>query len=91
MTALIEMPVGVYQDFLGRCLLSSREYEVLKNSVVSRAPIYLRFRNVVDILCRLDDAKLLLNRSKLFYPGASSYIEEGIRLAEKGRAGAFRD
>jgi hypothetical protein len=83
MTALIEMPLGVYQGLLGRCALSSREYEVLKNSVVTRTPIYLRFRNVVEILCDLDDAKLLLNRAKLFYPGAVSYIEEGFRLAGK--------
>ena len=81
MTALIEMPLGVYQELLGRCILSSRGYELLKNSVVSRSPIYLRFRNVVESLCELDDAKLLLNRAKLFYPAAVSYIEEGIRLA----------
>ena len=83
MTALIEMPLAVYQGLLGRCVLSSREYELLKNSVVSRSPIYLRFRNVVESLCELDDAKLLLNRAKLFYPGAVSYIEEGIRMAGK--------
>ena len=72
MTALIEMPLGVYQELLGRCVLSSREYELLKNSVVSRTPIYLRFRNVVESLCEVDDAKLLLNRAKLFYPAAVS-------------------
>jgi hypothetical protein len=83
MTALVEMPLGIYQGLLGRCVLSSREYELLKNSVVSRSPIYLRFRNVVESLCELDDAKLLLNRAKLFYPGAVSYIEEGIRMAGK--------
>jgi hypothetical protein len=73
MTALIEIPLGVYQELLGRCVLSSREYAVLKNSVVSRSPIYLRFRNVVESLCELDDAKLLLNRAKLFYPAAVSW------------------
>src|SRR5258708_10592010 len=84
MTALIEMPLGVCQGLLGRCVLSSREYELLKNSVVSDSPIYLRFRKVIEILCEVDDAKLLLNRAKLFYPGAVSYIEAGIRLAGKG-------
>ena len=42
---------------------------------------------MVEILCELDDAKLLLNRAKLFYPAAVSYIEEGIRLAGKGSSG----
>src|SRR5258707_11705689 len=84
MTALIEMPLAVYQGLLGRCVLSGREYELLKNSVVSDRPIYLRFRKVIDILCEIEDAKLLLNRAKLFYPGAVSYIEEGIRLAGQG-------
>ena len=82
MTALIKMPLAVYQGLLVH--LSSREYEFLKNSVVSHSPIYLCFKNVIAILCELDDAKLLLNKAKLFYPGAVSYIEEGIRVAGKG-------
>jgi hypothetical protein len=78
---LIEMPLTIYQAFLGRCALGSREYELLRNSVVSRAPIYARIGIVVEFLCDVDDAKLLLTRAKLFYPLATSYIEEGIRLA----------
>ncbi len=45
--------------------------------------VYVRFGNVVECLCELDDAELFLTRAKLFYPLATSYIEEGIRLAEK--------
>jgi len=83
MAVLIEMPVTIYQTFLGRCPSLSREYELLRNSVVSRTPIYGRFGNVVECLCELDDAKLLLTRAKVSYPLASSYIEEGIRLTRR--------
>ena len=71
MAVLIEMPVAIYQMFLGRCPSLSREYDLLKNAVVSRTP--------VECLCELDDAELLLTRAKVSYPRASSYIEEGIR------------
>ena len=83
MAVLIEMPVAIYQTFLGRCPSLSREYNLLKNFIVSRAPLSVRLGNVVECLCELDDAKLLLSRAKVSYPLASSYIEKGIRLAQK--------
>src|SRR6185436_17668552 len=83
MAVLIEMPVAIYQTFLGRCPSLSREYNLLKNFIVSRAPLSVRFGNVVECLCELDDAKLLLRRAKVSYPLASSHIEKGIRLAQK--------
>jgi hypothetical protein len=83
MAVLIEMPVTIYQTFLGRCPSLSREYDLLKNAVVSRTPVYVQLGNVVECLCELEDAELLLTRAKVSYPRASSYIEEGIRLAQK--------
>jgi len=83
MAVLIEMPVAIYQTFLGRCPSLSREYDLLKHFIVSRAPLSVRLGNVVECLCELDDAKLLLTRAKVSYPLASSYIEKGIRLAQK--------
>ena len=83
MAVLIEMPVAIYQTFLGRCPSLSREHDLLKNFRVSRAPLYVRLGNVVECLCEPDDAELLLTRAKISYPLASSYIEKGIRLAQK--------
>ena len=83
MAVLIEMPVAIYQTFLGRCPSLSREYDLLKHFIVSRAPLSVQLGNVVECLCELDDAKLLLTRAKVSYPLASSYIEKGIRLAQK--------
>jgi hypothetical protein len=82
MALLIEMPVTIYRTFLGRRPSLSREYELLKNAVVSRAPVYVRLETVVECLCELDDAELLLTRAKISYPLASSYIEEGILLSQ---------
>ena len=83
MAVLIEMPVVIYQTFLGRCPSLSREYELLRNSIVSRTPIDVRLAIVVECLCELDDAELLLARAKISYPLATLYIEEGIRLTQK--------
>src|SRR5258707_3463878 len=83
MAVLIEMPVVIYQTFLGRCPSLSREYELLGKSIGCRTPVYVRFGNVVECLCELDDAELLLTRAKISYPLASSYIEKGIRRAQK--------
>ena len=58
MALLIEMPVTIYRTFLGRRPSLSREYELLKNAVVSRAPVYVRLETVVECLCELDDAEL---------------------------------
>ena len=80
---LIEMPLAVYHGFMGRCLLASREYAILKNSVINHVPEYLRDGNVVECLCTVEDAKLLLRHAKLFYPLASSHVEESIRLAHQ--------
>jgi hypothetical protein len=59
MVVLIEMPLTIYQAFLGRCVLGSRESELLRNSVLSHAPVYVRFGNVVECRYELEDAELL--------------------------------
>ena len=81
MAVRIEMPLVIYHSFLGRCLLDSREYQILKNSVIGHVPEYLPDGNIVEFLCTIGDAKLILARARLFYPTAASYIEEGIRTA----------
>jgi hypothetical protein len=48
MAILIQMPLAVCRGFIGRCPLDSREYEILKNSVISHVPEYLREGNVVE-------------------------------------------
>jgi hypothetical protein len=38
MNLLVSIPIAPYQALLGRCLLASREYALLKNSVINHVP-----------------------------------------------------
>lgn len=78
MNVLVSVPIAPYQALLGRCLLASREYAVLKNSVINHVPTNRREGNIVEILCEVDDAKLILDLAKRVYPTAVPYIEEAI-------------
>lgn len=68
----------MYLGLIGRCPLDSREYAVLKNAIVERIQQAVGFRNLVEILCSSEDAKLMLDRARQFYPAASSYIAEAL-------------
>jgi hypothetical protein len=80
MNILISIPIGWYQSLLGRCLLSSREYAVLKNSVIDHVPSQIREGNIVEILCSVDDAKLILDLANRMYIGAPFPIEQPMAL-----------
>ena len=69
------MPVRIYFGFLGRLPLESREYAVLKTSIIESAP---PGEYNLEILCEADDAELLLDHAKRFYPDDVPYIEQAI-------------
>ncbi len=79
MTVLVEIPLALYQAFIGRCGLDSREYGVLRNAIIAHVPKYLRDGNVATLLCTEDDANLLIGRAKQFYPQVVYYFEEALR------------
>ena len=79
MTVLVESPLALYQAFIGRCGLDSREYGVLRNAIIAHVPKYLRDGNVATLLCTEDDANLLIGRAKQFYPQVVYYFEEALR------------
>lgn len=81
MTVLVKLPIGIYQGFMGRCLLSSREYAILINSLIIHKS---RDENHREFLCRIGEAKLLLDHARQFYPNAVPYIEDRISLAHFG-------
>ena len=80
MTVLVKLPIGIYQGFIGRCLLSSREYAILINSLIIHMPKESQDENIVEFLCRIGEAKLLLDHARQFYPNAVPYIEDGSAL-----------
>ena len=64
----------------GRFPLSSRGYAVLKNSIIE--PTTTGDDSIVEMLCEIDDAKLILERANRFYPLAAPYIEKALSGSE---------
>ena len=77
MKTAVTLPVETYTGLLGRCLLTSREYAILRNGVVSRG-----FKNnrAVRILCEAEDAELVYSLADRFYPAAVPYISKNVDL-----------
>jgi hypothetical protein len=82
MAVLVKMPIEIYLGFLGRFPLLSRGYAVLKNSIFERTPA--GDRSIVEILCQIDDVKLILERANRFYPNAVPYIEKALSAVIDG-------
>ena len=78
MKTLIAMPIATYQGLLGRCLLASREYAILKNAIISHVPTNAREGNMVEIFCDIEDAQLLLDLAKRAFPVAVADIETSL-------------
>ena len=82
MAVFIKIPLQLYLGFLGRCLLSSREYAVLKTSIIERSAERQFSVDVVDILCETSDAQLILERALQFYVEAVPFIRDGLTFYE---------
>jgi hypothetical protein len=76
MAVLVKMPLDTYLSFLGRFPLLSRGYAVLRNSIIE--PRTTGDDSIVEMLCEIDDAKLILERANRFYPLAAPYIEKAL-------------
>lgn len=66
------MPTYIHTGFVGRCELFSREYVILKNSVIHHILLSMRYGSLVEILCSREEANLILDRAIQFYPTAAS-------------------
>jgi len=72
----LKIPANVHIGLLGRCPIASREYAVLKNSVVNEL---LAGEQIIETFCeKIQDAELLLAHAKQFYPEAVPYILKGL-------------
>jgi MEDS: MEthanogen/methylotroph, DcmR Sensory domain len=78
MKTILTLPVEVYNDLLGRCLLLSREYAILRNGIVWRERE--RLGASVGILCEARDAEALFSLAARFYPNAVSRIYKSADL-----------
>jgi hypothetical protein len=72
----IEMPLGVYDGFVGKCDEASREYAILKNGL-----LFQRGKDrLVKIECRMEDADKLRVVASDVYPDAVEHIKRGIAI-----------
>ena len=78
MKIAVTFPVETYNGLLGRCLLASREYAVLRNGVVSHESDGCRDASRIRILCEADEAHMLFALAARAYPGAISQISKSM-------------
>ena len=70
-----------YYPFLSACEISSTEYMILKNAIVTSSWNDVLERRTIQILCDKDQAAHLLDAANKLYPEAAQAILTGINLA----------
>jgi len=86
MKVLIEIPVVHYDLFVAECDITSREYTILKNSIVTCDPEADPDRCFVEILCEEQEAFRLLFAATQDYPEVTHAITAAIDRARKSRS-----
>ena len=80
---IIEMSLDHYDRFSEICEASRPEYEILRNGMVVRRPKDGQHERIMEISCKMPDAKLLLGFAYEVYRPAIPDIEKAIRLARE--------
>ena len=79
-TLLIRLPPEHYDLFVAACEITSPEYTILKNNIVARHQSSDE-QPTVEILCDMEEAKLLLETARRLYPEAVPFIEDAMSVA----------
>ena len=79
-TVLIRLPPEHYDLFVGALEITSAQYTILKNNLVARQQTSQE-PPIVQVLCDLDEAKLLLEAAKRVYSDAMPFIEDAMSVA----------
>ncbi|MGZ8529454.1 MAG: hypothetical protein ACXW6J_02300 [Candidatus Binatia bacterium] len=79
-TVLIRLPAEHYDLFVAACEITSPEYTILKNNIVARHQSSDE-QPTVEILCDMEEAKLLLETARRLYPEAVPFIEDAMSVA----------
>jgi hypothetical protein len=77
---IIEMSLDHYDRFLEKCDASSREYEILKNSLIVRQPKDGHYERIIEIPCEVPEVPMLLAIARRLYPDAVSAIEKALAI-----------
>jgi hypothetical protein len=72
---LVEMPLDDYNALLARCATTGREYEILKNGLITPYGDAKTSTQVVVVLCTEADAKTLIDSAGKV-PGAAERMRQ---------------
>ena len=87
MKILVDIPMDDYNNFVQRCDATRPEYEMLKTGLITRDR---EKRPAVEILCEVEDAKMILDLASEIYPHAVPHVQESISLARRPHSDAAR-
>ena len=76
MKNLVEMPLDDYNVLLAKCTVTDREYEILKNGLITPYGDGDTSTQVVVVLCAGADAKLLFKLARTVHPEAAKRIRQ---------------
>ena len=77
---MIQLPPEHYDLFVAACEITSPEYTILKNNIAARHQNSDE-QPTVEILCDMDEAKLLLETARRLYPEAVPFLEDAMSVA----------
>jgi len=72
------MSLPLYDGFLEKLEMSSRAYEIMIGATIERTRSEGHFARAMKILCRADEAEMLLDHANRLYPGAAPAINKAI-------------
>ena len=88
---IVDIPMEHYNNLLQRCDAKRPEFETLKNGVINR----VKEPQAVEILCPIEEARLLLEFATEIYPQAAVHvahsIDAGRELSSHARSHAHRN
>jgi hypothetical protein len=78
MPLLITMPLDRYDGLMWKVSKFSRVYEIMQNASIEPCLSDDHFAPTTKLLCRLDEAEILLNLASRVYPNAIPDIARAI-------------
>jgi hypothetical protein len=81
--ATILMSLLIYEGFVDKCDMASREFVILNNGVIVRRYKEDHFERLLEIRCDISDADRLLCLATTVYPEAVEDIARGIVAARR--------
>ena len=77
---MIQLPPEHYDLFVAACEITSPEYTILKNNIVARHQSSEE-PPMIEIMCDMEEAKLLLETARRLYPEAVPFLEDAMSVA----------